>query len=63
MEATSRDAGNVKGAQLMLKKIISAVVVGAIAKVVLDRLTGSSSASKDDADLWAEATDAVPPGK
>jgi hypothetical protein len=45
----------------MLKKIISAVLVGAIAKVVLDRLTGSSS--KDDADLWAEATDAVAPSK
>jgi F0F1-type ATP synthase assembly protein I len=42
----------------MLKKLISAVVVGALAKVVLDRLTGSDN----DADLWAEATDAVPPG-
>jgi hypothetical protein len=42
----------------MLKKILSAVVVGAIAKIVLDKLTGS----KDDADLWAEATDTVKPG-
>ncbi len=43
----------------MLKKIISVVLVGAIAKVVLDKLTGS----KNDADLWAEATDAVTPSK
>jgi hypothetical protein len=43
----------------MLKKIISVVLVGAIAKVVVDKLTGS----KNDADLWAEATDAVKPSK
>jgi hypothetical protein len=46
----------VKGV-VMLKKIISVVVVGAIAKVVIDRLTGS----KNEADLWAEATDPVRP--
>jgi hypothetical protein len=43
----------------MLKKIISVVVVGAVAKVVLDKLTGS----KSEADLWAEATDPVRPAK
>jgi hypothetical protein len=43
----------------MLKKLISIVVVGAVAKVVLDKLTGS----KNEADLWAEATDPVQPGK
>jgi hypothetical protein len=42
----------------MLKKILSAVVVGVIAKIVLDKLTGA----QDDADLWAEATDTVKPG-
>ena len=42
----------------MLKKILSAVVVGAVAKFVLDKLTGSK---KTDTDLWAEATDAVKP--
>ena len=40
-----------------MKKVLSAVVVGAVAKFVLDKLTGS----KTDTDLWAEATDAVKP--
>ncbi len=39
----------------MIKKVISLVVVGAVAKLILDKLTGS----KHDADLWAEATDSV----
>ncbi len=39
----------------MLKKILTVAVVGAVAKFVLDRLTGG----KDDSDLWAEATDDV----
>ncbi len=39
----------------MLKKILYAAVAGAIAKVVLDKLTGSDN----DAELWAEATDPV----
>jgi hypothetical protein len=43
----------------MLKKIISVVVVATVAKVVLDKLTGS----KNEADLWAEATDPVRPAK
>lgn len=43
----------------MLKKLLSVVVVGAVAKIVLDKLTGS----KNDADLWAEATDSVKPRK
>ncbi len=38
----------------MLKKLIAMAVVGVIAKVVLDKVTG-----KNDADLWAEATDSV----
>ncbi len=40
----------------MLKKFLTAAVVGAVAKVVLDKLTGDSS---HEADLWAEATDDV----
>jgi hypothetical protein len=47
----------VEGA-VMLKKIISVVVVGALAKYALDKLTGS----KNDDDLWAEATDPIKPG-
>ena len=42
----------------MLKRLLSAVVVGAVAKVLLDKL----AASEKDADLWAEATDTVEPG-
>ena len=38
----------------MLKKIVLLALVGAVAKVVLDKLTG-----RNDADLWAEATDSV----
>ncbi len=38
----------------MLKKILTIAAVGAVAKVVLDKLTGNN-----DADLWAEATDPV----
>jgi hypothetical protein len=39
----------------MLKKLLTAAVVGAIVKVVLDKVRAGS----DDADLWAEATDSV----
>ena len=39
----------------MLKKLIAVVIVGVIAKFVLDKLTKGDQ----DADLWAEATDAV----
>ncbi len=39
----------------MIKKLFTAVVVGAVAKFVLDKLTGGDK----DADLWAEATDPV----
>jgi hypothetical protein len=42
----------------MLKKLLAAVVAGAVAKVVLDRMTGTKD---HDADLWAEATDDVQP--
>jgi hypothetical protein len=38
----------------MLKKLVALAVVGVVAKVVLDKITG-----KRDADLWAEATDPV----
>jgi hypothetical protein len=38
----------------MLKKLVVLAIVGVVAKVVLDKLTG-----KNDADLWAEATDSV----
>jgi hypothetical protein len=38
----------------MLKKLVLLAIAGAIAKVVLNKLTG-----KSDADLWAEATDKV----
>lgn len=43
----------------MLKKLLSVVVVGAVAKIVLDKLTSPNK----DADLWAEATDSVKPGE
>jgi hypothetical protein len=39
----------------VIKKILGLVVVAAIAKVVLDKLTKGSK----EADLWAEATDSV----
>ena len=39
----------------MLKKILTVAVVGAVAKLVLDKLTRGN----DDGDLWAEATDNV----
>ena len=43
----------------MLKKVVAVVVVAAIAKVVLDKLT----AGDKDAELWAEATDTVEAGR
>ncbi len=43
----------------MLKKILAIAIVGVIAKVVLDKLTGGGK----DAELWAEATDTVEPGR
>ena len=39
----------------MIKKLLALVVVAAIAKVVLDKLTKGSK----DAELWSEATDSV----
>jgi hypothetical protein len=39
----------------VIKKLLAIVVVAAIAKIVLDRLTKGDK----DADLWAEATDSV----
>jgi hypothetical protein len=39
----------------VIKKLLALVVVAAIAKVVLDKLTKGGK----DADLWAEATDSV----
>ena len=39
----------------MIKKLLAVVIVGVIAKVVLDKLTKGDK----DADLWAEATDSV----
>jgi hypothetical protein len=44
---------------VMLKKLLAVVIVGAIAKVVLDKLTRNDK----DAELWAEATDTVNPGR
>ncbi len=38
----------------MFKKIFALALVGMIAKVVLNKVTG-----RNDADLWAEATDSV----
>jgi hypothetical protein len=43
----------------MLKKLLTAVIAGAVAKVVLDKMTG---AGNHEADLWAEATDDVEAG-
>ena len=43
----------------MLKKLLAVVIVGAIAKIVLDKFTGSDR----DAELWAEATDTVEPSR
>jgi hypothetical protein len=43
----------------MLKKLLVVAVVGAIAKVILDKLTGNDH----EAELWAEATDRVEPGR
>ena len=39
----------------MIKKLLAVVIVAAIAKIVLDKLTKGGK----DADLWAEATDSV----
>jgi hypothetical protein len=39
----------------VIKKLLALVVVAAVAKVVLDKLTKGGK----DADLWAEATDSV----
>ena len=39
----------------MVKKLLTAVVVGAVAKIVLDKVTKGGN----DADLWSEATDSV----
>ncbi len=38
----------------MLKKLVVLAIIGVVAKLVLDKLTGNK-----DADLWAEATDSV----
>ncbi len=40
----------------MLKRILTAAIVGAVAKVVIDKVSGNSTR---EADLWAEATDDV----
>ncbi len=42
----------------MIKKLLGLVIVGAVAKVVRDKMAGKS---ENDAALWAEATDSVPP--
>jgi hypothetical protein len=39
----------------VIKKLLAVVIVGVIAKIVLDKLTKSDK----DSDLWAEATDSV----
>jgi hypothetical protein len=39
----------------VIKKLLAIVIVGAIAKIVLDKLTKGDK----DAELWAEATDSV----
>ena len=39
----------------MLKKLVAVVIVGVIAKFVLDKLTKGDQ----DAELWAAATDAA----
>ena len=46
----------------MVKKLLPLVVVGAVgavAKYLLDKAAKSSN----EADLWAEATDSVPPAR
>jgi hypothetical protein len=40
----------------VLKKLLTVAIAGAVAKVVLDKLTANSTR---EADLWAEATDDV----
>ncbi len=42
----------------MIKKLLSLVIVGAIAKVVRDKM---ASRSDNEAALWSEATDPVTP--
>ena len=39
----------------MLKKILTLAAIAAIAKVIYDKVNGQ----KNEADLWAEATDTV----
>ena len=39
----------------MLRKLLAAALVGAVAKFVVEKMKGSSA----EADLWAEATDSV----
>ena len=39
----------------MLKKILTVAAVAAVAKIVLDKV----NSQKNEADLWAEATDTV----
>ena len=43
----------------MLKKLLAVVIVGVVAKFVIDKLTSGDK----DAELWAEATDTVEPGR
>jgi hypothetical protein len=43
----------------MLKKLLAVVIVGIVAKFVIDKLTSGDK----DAELWAEATDTVEPGR
>ncbi|MBA3265949.1 MAG: hypothetical protein H0T14_06205 [Nocardioidaceae bacterium] len=43
---------------LLLKKLLSVIVVGAVAKVVRDKM---ASRSDNEAALWAEATAPVTP--
>ncbi len=39
----------------MLKKLLTAALIGAVAKLVAEKLKDSNA----EADLWAEATDSV----
>ena len=43
----------------MLKKLLAVVIVGIVAKFVIDKLTSGDK----DAELWADATDTVEPGR
>jgi hypothetical protein len=43
----------------MLKKLLAVVIVGIVAKFVIDKLTSGDK----DAELWAETTDTVEPGR